>query len=113
MESGDDIYLIRLMAKTGPCLGKLTRGTAGKVMKKIVQVLKANILENLTMKVLQETIDCKLTNSMPVEDHNNILNLLSHWSQTNNAMGLAASQLYANYSATVQHFGNGQVQHHQ
>ena len=40
----DDLYLIRLLLKTGPCLKKLKRKTAVKLIRRIILIIKSNFL---------------------------------------------------------------------
>jgi hypothetical protein len=46
----DDIYLIRLMLKSGAVLDKLTKPTAGKVLKKLIEMMKSDFMNQLFLK---------------------------------------------------------------
>jgi hypothetical protein len=52
----DDIYLIRLMLKSGAVLDKLTKPTAGKVLKKLIEMMKSDFMNQLFLKFTENCI---------------------------------------------------------
>lgn len=56
LESGDDIYLLRLMLKTGTCLGYLSQNNSLMIMKKLSMILNSFFMENLGMMWFTEHI---------------------------------------------------------
>lgn len=56
LELDDDIYFLRFMLKYGKGLLKdLTRSTANKVIKQMVEIKKTNFMEQLFFKLVSES----------------------------------------------------------
>lgn len=75
LESGDDIYLLRLMLKTGTCLGYLSKPNALRVMKKLSMILNSFFMENLGMIWFTEHITA--FKELGKEEKSNILECLN------------------------------------
>jgi hypothetical protein len=75
LESGDDIYLLRLMLKTGTCLGYLSKPNALRIMKKLSMILNSFFMENLGMIWFSEHITA--FKELGKEEKGNILECLN------------------------------------
>jgi len=58
----DDIYFIRCLLKTGPALDRLTKPTAARVLKKMVQVMRSDFMNQLFLRL----VDNSLGNRVPL-----------------------------------------------
>ena len=47
LESGDDIYLLRLMHLTGPCINSLQANTVGEVLERIALIMNSEFIDGL------------------------------------------------------------------
>lgn len=56
LETGDDIYLLRLMHKTGVCLDRLNKETSRNVLQRLGMILNSNFLENLGIAWIDEAV---------------------------------------------------------
>lgn len=76
LNSGDDIYLIRLMMKTGSCIKKLRRKTAVLLLKRLAQIGKSNFLNKICLNFLDDFKDKKAKEALKIEDQRKILDAL-------------------------------------
>ena len=44
LELGDDLYLLRLIAQTGPVVKKLNQRTLRRVLRKLNKIVRGNVL---------------------------------------------------------------------
>jgi hypothetical protein len=54
LQMKDDIYLLRLMCQTQPCLNMLNPETAGKVMKKLCGIMQSRFVENISLDWVEQ-----------------------------------------------------------
>jgi hypothetical protein len=52
----DDIYFIRCLLKTGPVLDRLTKATSSKVLKKMIQVMRSDFMNQLFLSMCNNSI---------------------------------------------------------
>lgn len=52
----DDIYFIRCLLKTGPVLDRLTKSTSSKVLKKMIQVMRSDFMNQLFLSMSSNSI---------------------------------------------------------
>jgi len=102
VNSGDDIYLMRLMSKTGPCLEQLNRKTATDVTNRIVKLSGANFMEGLFMNVIKDGFDLDLADSLSIGDQNDLLEELYAITASDNHHGTDANYLYSTLLTKVQ-----------
>lgn len=76
IDSNDDIYLMRLMMKTGSCLKKLRRNTAINLIKKISLITQNNFVNKIWIKFFQEIFKEKTINDLSIENQNKIMEIL-------------------------------------
>ncbi len=62
LDMDDDIYFIRCLLKTGPALDRLTKPTAARVLKKMVQVMRSDFMNQLFLRL----VDNSLGNRVPL-----------------------------------------------
>ena len=62
---GDDMYLLRLIAQTGPVLKNLKAETARSVLKRLNRIVRANILQTFALEWIEGSIKSGLFESMP------------------------------------------------
>lgn len=92
---GDDIYLMRLMSRTGPCIEQLNRKTALAVTNRITRLANADFMENVFLDVMGEGFDLQLTDQLTIEDQKNLLDELYTMSANEDAAGAKATNLYS------------------
>ncbi len=54
MKEADDLYLLRLMAQTGPVVKQLEDRTAVQVMNRINKILRSGALEQMEIEWIEE-----------------------------------------------------------
>ena len=95
LNSGDDLYLLRLMAKTGACLNELDRKIAVKLMCRITKILSCKFLEKISLGFFEECIDLNLYENFNLEDQNLLSKILYDMSSNDNKIGEQAANLYS------------------
>lgn len=76
LSSGDDIYLLRLMMKTGSCIKKLRRKTAVALLKRLTQIGKSNFLQKICFNFLDDFKNKKARDALNIEEQHKILDIL-------------------------------------
>ena len=98
LNSGDDIYLIRLMMKTGSCLKKLRRKTAVLLLKRLALVGKSNFLQKMCLNFLDDFKNKDATEALKIEDQRKILDSLKNIQRKNGPLQHQSSQLHEYFS---------------
>lgn len=91
--TGDDIYLLRTMSKTEPCLDKLPIKVSQKVLQKIIAILQSRFIENLGIEWLINAFQLDLFHCLPQEDIYLLLDSLQNIAVKGGDEGLEAFQL--------------------
>ena len=74
---GDDLYLIRLMEVTGPCIGKMSINCLKIFFSRLSDLLGSNFLERVLFGFLFEGLEEKnIIDDLNVEEQNWILEIL-------------------------------------
>ena len=60
LETQDDLYLIRLMGKTGVCYEELDYSTATQLKNRVDEISKTTYIDNLIEEFQQENDDGKI-----------------------------------------------------
>ena len=98
LESGDDIYLIRLMMKTGSCLKKLRRKTAVLLLKRLALIGKSNFLQKMCLNFLDDFKNKDATEALKIEDQKKILEALKNIQRKNGTLQQQSTQLHEYFS---------------
>ena len=80
LNTGDDIYLLRLMHKTGVCLKQLNNETSKVVLHRLGMILNSNFLENLGMNWINEAIRDRVYQKLHSEDKQIIYESIQRYS---------------------------------
>ena len=94
LNSGDDIYLIRLMMKTGSCLKKLRRKTAVGLLKRLSMIGKSNFLQKMCLNFLDEFKNKNAIESLKIEEQKKILDTLENMQRKKGALQQKSSELH-------------------
>lgn len=72
----DDIYLIRLLVKTGPILDKLTRPTSTKLLKKLLQLMKSDFINQVFLSTINSAIKNNVPNILDNKQNKSIIDII-------------------------------------
>ena len=89
----DDIYLLRLVHKTGPCLELLETKTAKEVLEKLCLVLNSEFIQSTGLEWIHKNLN--LIKQVPEEDKTVIRQALNRMSQVKGEQGEHASYLFS------------------
>lgn len=73
----DDIYLIRLLIKTGPILDKLTRPTSTRLLKKLLQIMKSDFLNQMFLTSVEGAIKSNVPNILDNKQNKSIADTMT------------------------------------
>jgi len=79
LETGDDIYLLRLMHKTGVCLDRLNKETSRIVLQRLGMILSANFLENLGIAWIDEAVEAGVFWKMSEDEQETAVEILNRY----------------------------------
>ena len=91
--TGDDIYLLRLMHKTGVCFKQLSQETCKIVLQRLGMILNSNFLENLGMAWINQAIRERVYQKLHSEDKEIIFESLQRYSALPGDEGEIAAEL--------------------
>lgn len=94
LETGDDIYLLRLIHKTGVCLKDLDVTTGLTVLRRLGQIMHSNFLESLGLQWIEETVQKGVFYQLPNDVQKGLIQALYSISALPTDEGVAAAQLY-------------------
>lgn len=95
---------MRLMKITGPCLKKLNRVTAARLLKRIILIQKSNAFEKMALNVFESAHKNKVTHNMKIEEQNLMLNVLYGMSSKQDNLGPQSAHLYHLINADLKSF---------
>lgn len=95
LATGDDIYLLRLIHKTGVCLKELDVTTGMTVVRRLGQIMHSNFLENLGLQWIEETVQKGVFYQLPSDIQKGLIQALYTISALPTDEGVAAAQLYS------------------
>jgi hypothetical protein len=93
--SGDDLYLLRLMHKTGPCVDTLSQDTGKSVLERLSLILNSYFLEGLGLRWITDAINKGLFSKLDEEDQLGLLESLYRISTLPTQDGVDARELYS------------------
>ena len=82
------------MKLSGPCLKKLNRTTALKLLKRLLALQKSKFFEKMALGFFENAHRTRITHNMKIEEQNLVLNSLYRLSGKNNNVGEAAAHLH-------------------
>lgn len=85
LNSSDDLYLLRLMIKTGPgCYSKLKPLTSSILFKRIVKISKANFLDDIVMDYFLECCESGMVSYLDREVKESMVMVLETMTNSGN-----------------------------
>ena len=94
INSGDDIYLLRLICLTGPIIDKLDVEIAKRVLIRVNMISKSHQIQQLLIGLIRNSIKNNIFQMLEPNQQNYILDSLYEISSFNNPIGSEASELY-------------------
>ena len=95
INSGDDIYLLRLICLTGPIIDKLDIEVAKRVLLRVNMISKSHQIQQLLIGLIKNSIKNNIFQSLDPNQQNYILDSLYEFSGLNNSLATEAAELYA------------------
>ena len=94
LNSGDDIYLLRLLCITGTNFQILDKNLAKKVLLRVNLISKSHQIQHLLVNLVKFSYDYGVFSCLDKREQNNILDSLYEFSGLNNKLGAEAAELY-------------------
>ena len=95
INSGDDIYLLRLICLTGPIIDKLDVEIAKRVLVRVNMISKSHQIQQLLIGLIRNSIKNNVFQLLEPNQQNYILDSLYEFSGLNNSISTEAAELYA------------------
>ena len=95
LNSGDDIYLLRLICLTGPIIDKLDVEIAKRVLIRVNMISKSHQIQQLLIGLIKNSIKNNVFQMLEPNQQNYILDSLYEFSGLNNSIASEAAELYA------------------
>ena len=95
INSGDDIYLLRLICLTGPIIDKLDIDVAKRVLLRVNMISKSHQIQQLLIGLIKSSIKNNIFKTLEPNQQNYILDSLYEFSGLNNSLATEAAELYA------------------
>ena len=95
INSGDDIYLLRLICLTGPVIDKLDVEIAKRVLIRVNMISKSHQIQQLLISLIKNSIKNNVFQMLDSNQQNYILDSLYEFSGLNNSIASEAAELYA------------------
>ena len=95
INSGDDIYLLRLICLTGPIIDKLDVEIAKRVLIRVNMISKSHQIQQLLIGLIRNSLKNNVFQMLEPNHQNYILDSLYEFSGLNNSISNEAAELYA------------------
>ena len=95
INSGDDIYLLRLICLTGSVIDKLDVEIAKRVLIRVNMISKSHQIQQLLIGLIRSSIKNNVFQMLEPNQQNYILDSLYEFSGLNNSIASEAAELYA------------------
>ncbi len=95
INSGDDIYLLRLICLTGPIIDKLDIEVAKRVLLRVNMISKSHQIQQLLIGLIKNSCKNNIFQTLEPNQQNYILDSLYEFSGLNNSLATEAAELYA------------------
>lgn len=79
---------------TGPCLKKLNRATAMKLLKRVIALQRSRFFEKMAVGFFEGAHKTRITHNMKIEDQNNLMGALYIMSSKLDIVGQQAASLH-------------------
>ena len=94
INSGDDIYLLRLICLTGPIIDRLDKEVAKRVLMRVNMISKSHQIQQLLIGLIKNSIKNNIFQTLEPNQQNYILDSLYEFSGLNNSLASEAAELY-------------------
>lgn len=94
--TGDDIYLLRLMHKTGVCIKHLNSETCKAILQRLGMILNSNFLEILGMNWISESLEERIFGKLSPDDKETIIEAIQRYSALPGEEGDQAAEILNN-----------------
>ena len=94
INSGDDIYLLRLICLTGPIIDRLDKEVAKRVLMRVNMISKSHQIQQLLIGLIKNSIKNNIFQTLEPNQQNYILDSLYEFSGLNNSLANEAAELY-------------------
>ena len=94
LNSGDDIYLLRLICITGPIFDQLSPEIAKRILMRINMISRSHQIQSLLINLIKASLDNNVFNMLNQNEQNDLLDSLFEFSGLNTKIGAEAAELY-------------------
>ena len=94
LNSGDDLYLLRILYITGPKFDKLSFELSKKILMRINLISRSYQIQSLLVNLVDNSLKNNIFNKLEKNEQNDILDSLYEFSGINNNIGKFAAKLY-------------------
>ena len=94
LNSGDDIYLLRLVCITGPIFDQLSPEIAKRILMRINMISRSHQIQSLLINLIKASLDNNVFNMLNQNEQNDLLDSLFEFSGLNTKIGAEAAELY-------------------
>lgn len=92
---GDDIYLLRLINITGPCLKQLQKQTARELIRRLILIMKSSFIEKLSVSFLESSNQTGIIHGMQSSDQKVLMQALYRMIGSSSSLGKKSANLYS------------------
>ena len=94
LNSGDDIYLLRLVCITGPIFEQLSPEIAKRILMRINMISRSHQIQSLLINLIKASLNNNVFNMLNQNEQNDLLDSLFEFSGLNTKLGAEAAELY-------------------
>ena len=94
LNSGDDIYLLRLVCITGPIFEQLSPEIAKRILMRINMISRSHQIQSLLINLIKSSLDNNVFSMLTQNEQNDLLDSLFEFSGLNTKLGEEAAELY-------------------
>ena len=94
LNSGDDIYLLRLVCITGPIFEQLSPEIAKRILMRINMISRSHQIQSLLINLIKSSLDNNVFSMLTQNEQNDLLDSLFEFSGLNTKLGGEAAELY-------------------
>ena len=94
LNSGDDIYLLRLVCVTGPIFNQLSPDIGRRVLLRINMISRSHQIQSLLINLIRSALDNNVFTQLSQNEQNDLLDSLFEFSGLNTKIGAEAAELY-------------------
>ena len=94
LNSGDDLYLLRILYITGSKFDKLSFELSKKILMRINLICRSYQIQSLLLNLVENSLKNNIFNKLEKNEQNDILDSLYEFSGINNNIGKFAAKLY-------------------